>query len=215
MTDCLVGCQYIPSVEYFARWLHHGKIFIEGHEHFQKRSWRNKTAILGQHGPLLLSVPLTKGKHHEMPIQEVTISYGQDWSRVHLNSIRTAYGKTAFFDEAEPLLQTIYDSKPETLWNLNIMLLDSVKRLLPGDWPYEITSTYDDWTGYLKSDFRKGIASGISSIPPDKIPVYAQVQRLKKSHLSNLCILDALCHLGPGSTEYLYRYANQLYATES
>lgn len=60
MTGCIAGIQYIPSIEYFAHWLQHGLLTIEHHEHFQKRTWRNKTAILGPDTPLIPYCSLAK-----------------------------------------------------------------------------------------------------------------------------------------------------------
>src|SRR5688572_4252034 len=101
MTGCIAGCQYIPSVEFFAHWHNQGHMLMEAYEHLQKRTWRNYTAIQGPEQPLCLTVPLKKDKHHQKPIMEVEISYDEAWYRVHFNSIRTAYGKTSFFNEME------------------------------------------------------------------------------------------------------------------
>src|SRR5690242_435727 len=116
MTNCIAGIQYLPSVEYFAHWLHHGNIVFEIHEHYQKRTWRNKTLILGPQKALPLTVPLRKGKNHELLITKVEIAYDEIWTKVHMNSIRTAYGKTAFFNELEDDLVSIFNSTPKYLW---------------------------------------------------------------------------------------------------
>src|SRR4029078_4734922 len=99
MNSCVAGLQYLPSIEYFAHWLFHGSLIIEKHENYPKRTWRNKTAILGAKQALILSVPLQKGKNQHMPITEVKISYDEPWHRIHMHSLQAAYGKTAFFNE--------------------------------------------------------------------------------------------------------------------
>src|SRR5664279_4989069 len=104
MTSCVAGLQYLPSIEYFAHWLHHKTFIIEQYEHYQKRTWRNKTAILGPHQPLFLSVPLRKGKNQGKQITQVEISYDEHWPRIHLGSIQSAYGKTAFYGELHDTL---------------------------------------------------------------------------------------------------------------
>src|SRR5687768_2679314 len=107
MHGCIAGSQYMPSIEFFAHWVYHGTLSIEAHEHFQKRTWRNKTAIVGPEEALILSVPLKKGKHDHKPIREVEISYDEQWHRIHYNSISSAYGKTTYFEEIESELHTI------------------------------------------------------------------------------------------------------------
>lgn len=207
----IAGCQYIPSVEYFARWMHYGTLTLEACEHYQKRTWRNKTAIQHSTRPLLLSVPLRKGKNTQKPIREVEIAYDEPWPRVHLNSIRTAYGKTAFFEEIEAELTDLFDHPPEMLWDLNISLLKIITGMIPFAWKIELTGSFLSHYGSDWEDFRNGIPAGTPALPVDDLPGYIQVHRLERSFMPNLSILDLLSHLGPGTKEYLLTYAHQLY----
>jgi len=146
-----------------------------------------------------------------MRIDDVRIFYNEPWQKTHLNSLKTAYGKTAFFDEILPDLQIIFRQDYETLWELNLAILKSIAAMLSGPW--EITYTEGYYTDYSAEfvDLRKGVPAGVSSIPLAHLPTYPQVQRIHKSHQPNLCILDPLCHLGPDTGEYLARYAAKLY----
>jgi hypothetical protein len=211
MTACVLGSQYIPSIEYFAHWLHHGTVCLDMHEHYPKRTWRNKTAILGPDYPLMLTVPLCKGKNQQMKITDVVISHDEPWTKNHINSIRAAYGKTAFFEEVIPGLQIIFDSPPSTLWQLNLRILHYLTSLIPFAWQMDTTSTFEvNYSSEVK-DLRAGVPAGITSIPFLAAPEYKQVQRLFKPHQPNLSILDVLCHLGPDTLPYLIRYADKLY----
>lgn len=211
MAGCVAGSQYIPSVEYFVHWIHHGTMIFEAHENFQKRSWRNKSAILGPNQPIILSVPLLKGKHHQMPIQNVEISYDESWHKIHFRTIQSVYGKTAFFEEIETGIRDLLYSQTKFLWTFNLDFIQQITSLIPGKWDWKFSDTYNSELPNNAIDLRQGIAAGISSLPPNKIPTYEQVQRLSKSHQPNLSILDVLCHLGPGTREYLTRYEKQLY----
>ncbi len=211
MKTLLAGCQYIPSVEYFAHWKHHGKLVIEGHEHFQKRSWRNKTAILGRSHPLILSVPLRKGKHQGKPIQEVEIAYDEPWNKIHLHTIQSAYGKSAFFEEVEAAISPHYLAEKNTLWDFNVSLMTEVRSLIKGSFTFEITNEYAPAPAGEYVDMRKGIGAGDSTIQMDNQLTYLQMNRIGKTFLPNLSILDVLCHLGPATGDYLDRYAQQLY----
>ena len=211
MSGCILGCQYIPSVEYFAHWMYHGSILIESHEHYPKRTWRNKTAIQGQSGPLFLSVPLRKGKHNQLPIKEVEISYDETWNRIHYQSIISAYGKTAFFSEMQSEFKDILYRDYQNLWDLNLTFIQYIIELIPGSWRFEFTGQYEQIQPEGIIDLRQGVPAGFSRIDVNKVLQYDQVHRLDKSHLPNLSILDVLCHLGPGTRDYLISYSDQLY----
>ncbi len=210
MKGLLAGCQYIPSVEYFAHWKHHGHLLLEGYEHYQKRTWRNKTAIISASKPLTLSIPLRKGKNNQKPIQQVEISYDEPWNKIHLHSIQTAYGKSAFFEEVEAAISHLYNAEKNSLWDFNVSLLKEVISMLKGNFTFEITK---DYLPELSSgvDIRKGIPAGKASIDVEENLKYLQVHRLGKPFLPNLSILDVLCHLGPASGDYLEHYAQQIY----
>ncbi len=213
MNTCILGCQYIPSIEYFAHWLHHEKICIEAHENFQKRSWRNRTCILSPGKILTLTVPLQKGKHQQLNIQGVKIAYDEPWPEKHIRSLQTAYGKTAYAEEALYGIREILDSKKEKLWDLNLALLDYLTFLMRGSWKYSFTNNFISNYPDEVSDFRYVLPAGKTRLPIEALPTYPQVQRLQQSFQPNLTILDALCHLGPGTMDYLTRYAALLYPT--
>lgn len=211
MSVCIAGSQYIPSIEYYAHWKHHRHITIEAHEHYQKRTWRNKTAVLGPDAPHFLTVPLQKGKHQQMPVREVRIAYVEPWRKTHLNSLKTAYGKTAFFDEVLPALEIYFGETYSTLWDLNIAGIHMIRSLLSGPWNYSLTDNFYITYATGDTDLRKGIAAGAGSLSDTLVPGYTQILRLHKTHQPNLCILDAICHLGPETGAYLDRYADKLY----
>jgi hypothetical protein len=191
--------------------MHHRHILLEGQEHYQKRTWRNKTAILGSAKPLLLTVPLEKGKHQQMMIQDVRIADHEPWKKIHLAGLKTAYGKTAFFEEVISGVEMVYQENFETLWELNMGFLNLTTTLLTGDWKMNTTNEFHlQYVSHI-CDLRLGIPAGVTALPKDQIPSYLQVLRLNKTHLPNLSILDALCHLGPETNTYLKVYAAKLY----
>lgn len=211
MNDCIAGIQYIPSIEYFAHWLHHSLLTIEQHEHFQKRTWRNKTAILSPDEPLYLTVPLRKGKHQQKLISDVLIAYDEAWINMHLRSLKTAYGKTTYFDEVISGFEAILMLKYERLWDLNMSCLQYITKLIGGRWGLVLSNDYRLQYPLDVVDLRAGIPGGESLKKMVEFPIYPQVLRLHKSHLPNLSIFDVLCHLGPETNSYLDRYAAKLY----
>lgn len=147
-----------------------------------------------------------------MNIREVVISYDEPWSEQHMRSLQTAYGKTAFAEEVLEGLFDILAAKHDKLWNLNISLLDYLTALVPGTWKYSFTKTFEKNYPQDAYDLRGGIPSGKTGIIPENLPRYPQVHRLHQAFQPNLSILDVLCHLGPGTTDYLAQYAAQLYS---
>jgi hypothetical protein len=206
-----MGCQYAPCAEYFAHWLHHGHITLEAHEHYQKRTWRNRTAIVASTDPLHLTIPLVKGKHQQMPVRAVQIAYDDPWMQLHINSLQSQYGKSAFANEVLPGFSDLLRIEHTTLWSLNIALLEYLSSLLPGDWRFSESESYIKSYSQSIHDLRHGVAAGISSIAVD-CPTYPQVQRIGQPFQANLSILDVLCHLGPQTFDYLSRYAAKLYS---
>lgn len=211
MTGCIAGCQYMPSIEFFCHWMHHHTIVLEAHEHFQKRTWRNKTGILTPSEPLFLSVPLKGGKHNGMNIRLIEIAYDEDWYRIHYNSIKTAYGKTSFFEEIEADLKAILFDQPRYLWDLNMQLLTFFTTLLKGKWEIKFSKSFIPAYPDEVIDLRHGVPAGMPDVNLLEAPHYEQVQRINKTHMPNLSILDVICHLGPETNEYLLRYAQKLY----
>ncbi len=191
--------------------MHHGTARLEAHEHYQKRTWRNRTAIQSSQDPLVLTVPLRKGKHQQQPIREVLIAFHEPWVKHHVQSIQSVYGKTAYAGEVIPGIEAVLKDCPPTLFELNRLLLEYVASLLPIPLPYSLTTAYETSLPTDPSDFREGIPAGVSSTGSIPIPVYDQVQRLQKSFQANLSILDVLCHLGPDTPDYLSRYKAALY----
>jgi len=211
LNSCVAGLQYLPSVEYFAHWLYHDNLILEQHEHYQKKTWRNKTAILGPQQALFLSIPLRKGKNQDMPITRVEISYDEAWPRIHMNSIQAAYGKTAFFNEIENDIDAIFKNSHQFLWDLNMQFIQLFTSFFPGEWKLKYTHSYEVEPAASVLDLRKGIPAGETSLLLNVLPVYDQIHRFSNSHLPNLSILDVLCHLGPGTMDYLTQYAHELY----
>ncbi|MBX2816306.1 MAG: WbqC family protein [Saprospiraceae bacterium] len=109
---------YLGAQSWYALLRHHHVVF-EACETYQKRSFRNRTLLVGASGKVMLSVPLQQGKHEQMPIRQVRIAYMEDWRRSHLRTIRTCYQSAPFFDHYFPAWEHLYAQSYEYLWDLN------------------------------------------------------------------------------------------------
>lgn len=185
----LTTTSYFPPAHWFIGARDAGAWYVERHENYQKGGRRNRCLIAGPNGIQTLTVPLEKGKHQRKPIREVGISYYTDWWREHEQSIRTAYGRSPFYEFYAEELFEVPRAKPATLWELNQGLTNTILRLL--QWPVAPEPTKD----FVRS-------GNIQFTRPADLPAalqpYPQVFTDRHGYLAGLSILDALFCLGPG-----------------
>ncbi len=165
--------------------------FIEVHENFQKRSFRNRTLILGTNGILRLSIPLEKGKTNK-PIKEVKISYAENWIKDYLEGIRSAYGNSPYFEFYFDQIEQIILAKPLYLFDLFENSFQFItKYIVINQWHYtdKYQKLYND-----AIDLRTNNPSlYVNTL------VYDQVFGDKYNFTKALSILDLLFNLGPES----------------
>lgn len=179
---------YLPPVSWCKSGLAAGALTIEGHEHYQKGSWRNRCEIAGPNGRQLLSIPLVKGKNNKMPVREVRIAYDEPWQRQHWRSVRTAYGNAPFFEHYAHELACFYEKKYIFLFDFNFELIEYVllqKMKVPV--PILITDSYQPFMPH----------------PPVTSPRYPQVFEDKNGFLPDLSVLDLLMCAGKNGLDYL------------
>lgn len=181
-------------VELFVLMYHYDSL-IEVCETYQKRSIRNRTRILSANGPLLLTVPLEKGKT-KTAIKEVRISYGENWIKDYLEGLRSAYANAPYFDYYFPDLEIIIKEKPIFLFDLFESSMSLLKKWIPLK-PMAYTSSF-------QKEYRKSADLRVNK--PDtyvKLRSYTQVFSEKFPFTGMLSILDLLFNLGPESTVIL------------
>jgi len=183
-----VSTAYLPPVSWCRATVAVGELVLEGHEHYQKGSWRNRCEIAGPNGRQLLSIPLVKGKNNKMPIRDVRIAYDEPWQRQHWRTIRTAYGNAPFFEHYSHELASFYEKKYNFLFDFNFELIEFVL-LQKMKWPGRIRIT-DTW-----QPFKPHIS--VTS------PRYPQVFEDKNGFLSDLSVIDLLMCAGKNGLDYL------------
>lgn len=169
--------------------------YIEQHENFQKRSIRNRTLILSANGPLILSIPLNKGKTRQN-IRDVGISYAENWIKDYLEGIRSAYASAPYFDYYMDTIKMIILNRPETLFKL---FLDCHRYLI------DILSIKDlCFTQKFKHIYQNDLdirTMDLKNIV--QIPEYPQVFIDRYDFVPGMSILDLLFNLGPESVQVL------------
>lgn len=175
------------------------KVWIEVHENYQKRSWRNRYRILSSSGPETWSIPLVKGKNERQPIKEVRIAYDEAWITGHMQAIRSAYGKSPYFEELFPEVRAIFEKKhiflndfalESQLWALDKLSMATEKM--------EMTQAY-----YKTYDGIRDYRQTVHFSSDEEQVKYHQVWEERFGFMKDLSILDLLFCTGPEAVYYL------------
>ncbi len=214
--QCIIELQYLPLLSIYGLLASHELVIIESQEHYQKGSYRNKTIIAGPNSLQTISLPLKKGKHGNLPITSVQLSYNTDWTTTHLRTISTAYGTAPFFDHYYPEIEAIHKEKPASLWELNLNLLRYINsrtgNLLRIDQSKTYRMKYDSSIADYRDKFRPAGNGKTHPILPADF-AYSQVHTDRYGFRSPVTILDLLMHRGPESQwviEELAQYYKRL-----
>ena len=188
---------YLPSVNYMAWIVAHKEIGFIISNHFQKQTFRNRTAIYGSNGKLNLIIPIVHRKDLDHQIDEnVLIHQENSWQKNHWRSLETSYRSSPFYEYYEHDLYPFFHTRQENLMDLNIQLILKILSLLRVD--KDIIKEEE-----VTNEFR------VLILAKQKVnksnPIYSQVFASKHGYLDNLSILDLLFNLGPESIDYLIK----------
>lgn len=215
----LLGAAYFPPVEYFAA-IAEGMVlskdgvipsvvYIEACENYQKQSYRNRCRIYSANGVEDLHFPIVhRGGGVKIPITEVEIDYSTDWVTRHKRAIVSAYRTSAFFEYYQDELFAILDSRPRTLMELNLRLLNFFldKTGIKADIRFtgDFIREYPDSVWDLREVIHpKRPDSILQELSLDK--EYFQVFSPRYGFIKGLSIMDLLFNEGRNSITYLKR----------
>ena len=199
----ILSTAYLAPIAYYALLMHYDKIIIEANEHYNKQSYRNRTFIGTDQGPLSLSIPVVKGYEIKSPIREVKLSDHGEWRHQHLYALASNYGNTPFYEYyIDELRQTICHTYTY-LFELNEALRQQICDLIGIKPNVFYSSEYVDARGNANYiDLRDSLhpKKDIATVLPSFFPKpYYQVVGTKRAFMPNLSILDLLFNMGPES----------------
>ncbi len=189
-------------------------VYIEACENFQKQSYRNRCRFYAADGVQTLSFPI---KHedgtHKHPISEVKVDYAKPWLHQHKRAIESAYMTSAYFEYYRDELFAILDSRPETLFELNMRLIAFLVEKIGLKVDIRTTVDYSGdsevmtETGPVKcDDLREVIHPKRQNDILERLGLekpYFQVFAPKYGFKSDLSIMDLLFNEGPDSIVFL------------
>ncbi len=170
------------------------------HEHYIKQTYRNRFDLLGVNGRMSLTIPVQSQKGQKVMMKDILLEEG-NWRKLHLRSIKSAYGRAAFFEYYMAEIELIFHSNQSSLVEFSIASLEFVqKHIQPLE--FELSAEYIPFAQL--SDEQKEITHFFepSKLWPE-LRSYPQVFSDRFEFQSNLSVLDLLMNLGPRAVDYL------------
>jgi len=128
MTVSILQSNYIPWKGYFDIIAASGTFVIYDEVQYTKNDWRNRNLVKTQNGLQWLTIPVRIEKLAQ-PIFETKISLNS-WSKKHISTLQTNYGKTPFFNEYKDAIFEIYSGTGPNLSDINRMFIQRICDLL-------------------------------------------------------------------------------------
>jgi len=207
-SSILIEIQYLAPVQYYTKLIQYPQVIVEQQENYRKGSFRNRCYIATANGVLALSIPLKKGKNQQTNIREVRIDNSTNWQLMHWRSIRTAYGKSPFFEFYQDDLSIIYGKRFDLLFNFCLELQELVINLLQLAPNISLSQQFEKEVAEDVLDYRNALLpkNYKDNEDPSFRPIpYPQVFEDRNGFIPNMSILDLLFCAGPEAIRYLQR----------
>ena len=192
----VLSTAWFPPVDWFALLAANESVYLEACESYRKQTWRNRCRILTANGPMDLRVPVVHDGARL--ITDIRVDWSTGWLRQAEYAIDSAYYSSPFFVYYRDELFGLLDRRPETLWEMNLSIIDFFCRKI-GIAPQIVPTT--DFLKSLDNDFRDVFSPKHPS--ESAVRPYWQVFKDKFGFVSGLSIMDLLFNEGPESLAYL------------
>lgn len=196
----LVQPAYFAPIAQYAAIIQANTTEFETHDNFVKQTYRTRCYIYSANGKLLLNVPVKSNKGQKIPTSNIEINYDEDWQKLHLKSLQSAYRTSPFYEYYEADLISIFETKHKYLWELHQKTHTFVMDALQEEKLFSETTEY--FKNYSdKIDVRHWVEA--KKEQPISFNKYVQVFDEKHGFIPNLSILDLIFMEGPNASMYL------------
>lgn len=152
---------YLAPQAWYEAYLAADEVMIEAQESFAKQTFRNRCLIHDSQGhEVSLTVPVLKVEHKQLT-RDVQISYQQHWQHQHWMALRSAYGKSPYWDYYADYFAPFYQRETRWLLDLNDGLHDVIVRLIHNK-PNEQLARLAHTTTYIQADLEQYWGNGTS-----------------------------------------------------
>jgi hypothetical protein len=192
-----------PPISWWAMALQADSLILDGCEHFQKMSYRNRYRISGANNPILLSVPLASGREQSLPMRDVLIYNKERWQIQHWRTIISVYRRSPYFDYYEHSLSPLFQKTYSHLVSFNLDAIEWIRKQL------KMSFTITESGEYIKE-----YPAGITDLRNTKkltlnFPQYYQVFENRIGFQPDLSVLDLLFSEGPAAVQLLMEAAGK------
>jgi len=195
----LIQPTYFSPIIQYVGIANSSELLFEFEDNFQKQTYRNRCYINTANGKHILNVPIIHTKGIKQKTKEVKIDYKDNWNKLHLKSLKTAYSSSPFFEFYIDDLEVILKKQFSFLLDLNLKCHEFIMDALQLEIPTSFTSEYNTKSSYL--DVRYLASSKKEN--NYKLKRYIQVFEQNHDFIPNLSILDLLFMEGPNALNYL------------
>lgn len=199
----LLPPRLLPPAAYYAAIMAYGRVVVDNSMRFNKRMKEvHRCSIIGANDPERITVPV--GKPVSMTAArwcDIIISPHDAWWNAAWTAIRSAYGRTPFFefyaDDLEPFFRPLAAGMPVTAFNSR--LDTAIRTLLECSTPV----TYASSPGEIPAGADDYRMRPLDFVGPE--PLYYQVRNSRFGFVGGLSVVDMLFNMGPESQLLLHR----------
>ena len=158
-------------------------------ERYSKQTLRNRCSIYGANGKITLSLPVKRIHGKDTIMSEALLSYEEPWQQIHWRSIKSAYGRSPYFEFYEDKIEAIYNKKQthllDFLIDCNVLILDILKMNHP---------KINQEAVNIAQQKRLDLLAHNQAYPEDTN--YYQIFEDRHGFIPNLSVLDWVFHNG-------------------
>lgn len=194
----ILAPEYLPCIDYYALLAAYPEAVVDATMKFDKRhKTMHRCDIADTHGAISLTVPIEKPVSMSGALwSDIRISGHNHWWNQHLTTLKSAYGRTPFFeyylDDFLPFYSEQWVGKSITEFNNG--LDHTIRKLLGIDTTVIYKTDFNDLPTELESDdYRK------TKLYPTNTVEYYQVRKQKLGFIPSMSIVDLLFNMGPES----------------